>query len=170
MPPPARMGLPNCRRARFLDQAVAVDLGARWLVRVKPTVARIEAAQIRRTGTSVLARLFRTDVLVLVTRGRRTGRERSTPLACAAIAGGWLISGGAGGQRHVDWVANLRANPAVNVVVRRRTFRVTAVEAVGTDYDAARAFVIKRWPRVLSYETAAGRSVPIFELHRVDNE
>lgn len=146
-----------------------MDLGARWLIRVKPTIARIEALQIRRMGTSVLARLFRTDVLVLVTTGRRTGRERRTPLACAAIAGGWLISGGAGGQRHVDWVANLRANPEANVVVGRRTFQVTAVEPIGSDYDAARAFVIKRWPRVLRYEVSARRSVPIFELHRVDN-
>jgi deazaflavin-dependent oxidoreductase (nitroreductase family) len=153
-----------------LVQAVSVDLRERWLMSLKPAVARIEAAQIRRTGTSVLARLFRTDVLVLVTTGRRTARERRTPLACAAIPGGWLISGGAGGQRHVDWVANLREHPAATVVVGRRTFQVTAVEPTGTEYDAARAFVIKQWPRVLGYEVAARRTVPIFELHRVEPE
>lgn len=162
--------LPVCRGVRPFGQAVGVNLSARWLIRLKPTIARIEAAQIRRTGISILGRLFRTEVLILVTTGRRTRRERQTPLAFAAISEGWLISGGAGGQRQVDWVANLRSNPVAEVVVGRRTCRVTAVEPGDEDYDARRSFVLERWPRVLDYEACAGRRVPIFELHRVEPE
>lgn len=148
-----------------MRQADIVKLGARWLRFVRRAAARVESAQIRRTGSSVLAQVFHTDVLVLITTGRRTGRSRRTPLAYASTPDGWLISGGAAGQPRVDWIANLRASADAQIVVKRRTHQVTASEPTGTDYDSARALVLQRWPRVLGYEAASGRAVPIFRLH-----
>ena len=141
-----------------------MQVGARWLRLVRSASARVESAQIRRTGSSVLAHVFHTDVLVLITTGRKTGRSRRTPLAYASTPDGWLISGSAAGQPRVDWIANLRASSDAEVVVKRRTHHVTASEPTGAAYDSARELVVQRWPRVLGYEAASGRAVPIFRL------
>lgn len=130
----------------------------------RPFVARLEVAQLRRSGRSALGTLFRTDVLILTTIGRRTGRRRNTPVAYLDYAGGWLISGGAGGQHRVDWVANLRAHPDASVTVRRERIAVVAEALDGDDYDRARAVALRRWPRITQYEKRAGRTVPMFVL------
>lgn len=131
---------------------------------LRATIARVEAAQIRLVGRSLLASLSRIDVLVLTTRGRKTGLIRKTPLAYVEHEDGWLISGGAFGQRAVDWVANIRARPHASITVRRVRVNVVAEALSGEHYDRARAIALRRWPRVSTYERRAGRPVPIFFL------
>ena len=130
----------------------------------RPLVARFEVAQLRRSGRSALGTLFRTDVLILTTTGRRTGRRRETPVAYLEYAGGWLISGGAGGQQRVDWVANLRADPDAWVTVRRERVAVEAEALDGDAYEYARPVALRTWPRIAHYEKRAGRTVPMFVL------
>ena len=128
---------------------------------------RVEAASLRYLGTSVVALLARTQVMVLETTGRRTGRTRRTPVAYWQGADGALfIGGGAGGLARVDWVANLRANPAGAVWLPRgrRGVRVVARELAGDDYQAARQEAFARWPRARGYERRSGRKIPFFRL------
>ena len=108
---------------------------------------RLEVAQIERLGTSALGLLARTDVLVLTTRGRRTGALRATPLAYQHELDGWMVCGGAGGARSVDWLANLGADPHGVVTVDRRAHRVVALRPTGA-----------------RYEERSGRTVPIVVL------
>ena len=132
--------------------------------RVRPLVGRIESAQVRRFGRSGLGLAFRTQVLVLETTGRRTGRRRQTPLAYLEHDGGWLVSGGAGGQSTVDWVANLRAQPRASVFVGRQQVGVVAERVAGDAYDRVHELAMRTWPRIRAYERRAGRPVPIFVL------
>lgn len=107
-------------------------------------------------------------MLVLHTRGRRTGRRRDTPLAVHEAADGtlWLV-GGAGGQTAIpDWVANLRAEPAAEVTLDRRRLPVLATEVTGPDRDGAWRTLREVWPRIDVYERRAGRPVPVFRLDR----
>jgi deazaflavin-dependent oxidoreductase (nitroreductase family) len=129
-------------------------------------VARAEVAQIERWGTSVVGLAARTPVLVLETTGRATGRRRRTPLAWAPrVGGGWLVVGGAAGQRRTpDWVANLRADGAATVVVGRRRVPVRAEELTGPARAATWAPLRRRWPRIERYERRAGRPVPVVAL------
>src|SRR5205814_10692498 len=97
----------------------------RWWRRIQ---ARIESAQLRRTGWSATSLVWRLPVLVLVTEGRRTGKRRQTPLTFVRDeTGRLLISGGAVGQTRVpDWVANLRAEPNCEVLIDKTTALVHA--------------------------------------------
>lgn len=131
---------------------------------VRPFVAVVEGWQIRRLGTSVLGLIARTDVLLLETTGRRTGKRRATPVACLTDPAGWLIAGGAGGQSKVDWVANLRADPNVEIVVRRQRVAVTAHEPTGDEQAEARRRALARWPKIESYERRSSRTAPVFVL------
>lgn len=126
----------------------------------------IEAAQVRWLGASALSLLFRTRVLVLTTTGRRSGRSRETTLAYLELGDGdLLVVGGAGGQsRTPDWVANLRADPAVQVTVGRTRRPMTACELHGDARAAAWNLAVDEWPRIVVYESRAGRAVPVVRL------
>jgi|GEM_PF-1843549 len=126
----------------------------------------IEAVQVRWFGRSALAVVFRTPVLVLHTTGRRSGRERATPLAFHRDDdGSLLVVGGAGGQARVpDWVANLRADPRAGVTVDRRRVAVTAIELEGEERSAVWPLLEQEWPQIASYQRRAGRLVPVFRL------
>lgn len=132
-------------------------------------MSRLEVAQVHRTGHSIVSLLFRTQVLVLHSTGRRSGSARSTVLAVATIADDtMLIVGGAAGQRATpDWVANLRADPHAEITYRRRRIPVRAEELLGDQRRSAWRQLSVLWPRILDYERRSGRTVPVFELHRL---
>lgn len=133
---------------------------------VRRALRGIEAAQVRRFGRSILSTAFRTKALVLETVGRKTGRPRETALAYHRLSNGDLvIVGGAGGQRRVpDWVANVRANPDVHVVVDRVRRPTTASELVAHERATVWGEVRQVWPQIDTYEQRAGRPVPLFRL------
>lgn len=133
---------------------------------VRRLLAPVETAQVQRFGRSALSVAFRTPVLVLHTTGRRSGRERSTPLAYHRDPdGSLLVVGGAGGQaRTPDWVANLRAEPRAEITLDRRRVPVGAVELVRSERAEAWPRLQRVWPRIDTYERRAGRPVPIFRL------
>lgn len=136
---------------------------------VRRALRGTEAAQVRWFGRSLLSSLFRTTALVLETVGRKSGRRRQTALAYHRLHdGGLVIVGGAAGQRRVpDWVANLRANPDVQVVVDRVRRPVTAVELGGDERSTVLNEVREVWPQIVAYEQRAGRPVPVFRLKDV---
>lgn len=142
------------------------DHAADLLRPVRRALRDAEVAQVERFGRSLLSVLFRTPVLVLVTTGRRTGRQRRTALAHLRLDDGdLLVVGGAGGQRRVpDWVANLRAEPRAVVVVDRVGRAVVARELEGDERARAWDLARRAWPRVDVYERRAGRPVPVFRL------
>lgn len=110
--------------------------------------------------------IFRTPVLVLETVGRRTGATRSTPLAYHRCGDGSLVViGGASGQVRIpDWVANLRANPAVVAVIDRTRVALQAVELLGADHDNMWTEISRASPRIDVYARRAGRRAPMFRL------
>jgi hypothetical protein len=63
-----------------------------------------------------------------------------------------------------DWVANLRANPAAAVIMKRRRVAVHAEEVTGEAYDKARSHALELCPGVPKYERMSGRRVPYFRL------
>lgn len=135
---------------------------------VRRVLRGVEAAQVRWFGGSLLSALFRTPALVLETVGRRSGQRRRTTLAYHRRDTDLLIVGGAGGQRRVpDWVANVRANPSVHVVIDRVRRPMTAVELVGDERATAWEELRQVWPRIDTYEQRAGRLVPVFQLVHV---
>ncbi|MGH9088325.1 MAG: nitroreductase/quinone reductase family protein [Acidimicrobiales bacterium] len=110
--------------------------------------------------------LNRGDVLVIETRGRRSGRQRFTPVGYWREPGGsFVVGGGAAGKTRVpDWVANLRATPGAAVWIRRKRIPVTACEAVGEERDAAQRRASEIWRGVAKYERRSGRVIPYFRL------
>jgi deazaflavin-dependent oxidoreductase (nitroreductase family) len=149
----ARLPLPRSRADRF-----------RWYWKLQ---GRIDSLQVRWLGTSVLALMLRSSVLLLETTGRRTGRRHRSPVMYWQDGGKLFIGGGAGGMTRVDWVANVRANPAVAAWVKRKRLRVVVHELKGEEYATAREQAFARWPKAAKYERS-GRPIPYFRLDEID--
>lgn len=71
-------------------------------------------------------------VLVLETRGRRSGRRRTAVLPYYRHDGKIYVIGSVGGApKDAQWVENLRADPDVVLYIRRRRRRMRARIATG---------------------------------------
>lgn len=107
-------------------------------------------------------------VVLLTTRGRRSGRDRTTPLYGLREGQRVVVVGSnAGRGSHPDWYRNLRAQPLARVQVGGREWNVRARDALPDERDAL-------WPRLqrlyrgyAAYREVAGREIPIVILEPV---
>src|SRR5207247_148039 len=71
------------------------------------------------------------QVLLLTSVGRRSGRERVTPLLYVEDAKGWVVvASNAGDDRDPEWWRNLQARPEATVQVGRERHAVRARRAM----------------------------------------
>jgi len=85
-------------------------------------------------------------ILLLTTRGRRTGRTRRTPLEYRVMDGVIHVFSARG--RRADWLRNMRANPdAVTVQVGFREFRTVFELVEDEDKPDLFRFYVTEYPR-----------------------
>jgi deazaflavin-dependent oxidoreductase (nitroreductase family) len=118
----------------------------------------------RRTGGRI-ARLYRRDVLVLTTTGRRTGLPRTVVLQYFPDGDDLVVvAANSGMAHHPAWYLNLEADPRAQVEVGHRTFEIRAATLSAEDGEAF-------WPRVLAaapdyarFPARTDRVIPVVRL------
>ncbi|MBJ3784170.1 nitroreductase/quinone reductase family protein [Devosia sediminis] len=109
-------------------------------------------------------------VLLLHSRGARTGIERTLPLMYLPGDGGsWFIFASKGGHaNNPDWFHNLKANPDAAVSVGDGTtisrVPVTARIVEGDERDRVYARQADLFPQFADYEKKTDRTIPVIEL------
>lgn len=112
------------------------------------------------------------DLLLLTTRGARTGRDRTTPVGYVRDGARLLVFASNGGApRHPGWYHNVRAEPRVVVEVgadggRIERFEARAVVTEGPERDRLFAAQALRDPAFAAYQAGTDRSIPVVALHR----
>src|SRR5262245_6110561 len=87
-------------------------------------------AEFRAAGRRIEGR----PLLLLTTKGRRSGEPYTTPMMYVRLDGRLLvIASAAGAPKHPDWYRNLEADPAVFVEVDGEEYAATARPAAGAD-------------------------------------
>lgn len=145
--------------------ALAVHRGLdRWLSPVGVWV-------MRRTRGGV-ARRWRVDALLLTTRGRRSGKERTVVLQFFPDGDAMILAAANdGGASHPGWYHNLVATPEARVEVEGRTVTVRAEVLAGDEAEAGWARVLANDPSYERYARAAGaREIPVVRLVPVASE
>jgi deazaflavin-dependent oxidoreductase (nitroreductase family) len=107
------------------------------------------------------------SLLLLTTRGAKSGRERTNPLAYSRDGDRYIVIASKGGApSNPDWFRNLRANPRVTVEVGPERFSANARVPKGDErrrlYDAQAA----RMPAFKDYEKRTTREIPVVVLER----
>jgi len=103
--------------------------------------------------------------LLLVVKGRKTGKKRSAALSYFEIDGHLLVVGSKGGAPgDPAWVANLRADPNVTIYVDRRPRRVTARIAAGAERESLWEKLSAAVPTYAEFQKGIEREIPLVIL------
>lgn len=126
---------------------------------------KLHRAVYRKTGGRIGARIGGTDMLLLTTTGRKTGLERTIPLACYPRGDDIVIVASNNGQdRHPGWWLNLQKNPDAKVRFGREDRRMRAREATGEERDRLWPWLVEQMPRYAQYEQKTSRLIPVVVL------
>jgi len=118
----------------------------------------------RRTKGSV-AKPFKVDALLLITRGRRSGRDRTVVLQFFPDGDAMVVTAANdGGDAYPGWYHNLRSEPDARVEVKGRVIPVRAAELSGEEAAAWWPRIVDRDPHYARYRQATDRPFPILRL------
>lgn len=106
-------------------------------------------------------------ILLLTTKGRKTGEPRTTPLIYAADGDRYVIVASKGGApKHPGWYENLAKNPAVELQVKDEVFAAHARTAEGEERDRLWRKANEVWPHYDEYAEKTDREIPVVVLER----
>lgn len=104
-------------------------------------------------------------LLILHTKGRKTGAPRENPLAYRKVGDGYAVFGSKGGApTHPEWYYNVLANPDVTVEVGTQSIEVKAREAQGDERERIWTDVKAAMPGFGDYERKTDRQIPVIVL------
>jgi F420H(2)-dependent quinone reductase len=129
---------------------------------------KVHVALYRASGGRLGGRLGKgVPVLLLTTTGRKSGRQRTTPLLHVEDGDRYVVVASAGGApSHPAWYLNLGSNPAATIQVGGRKLAVRA-ETAGPE-ERARLWprLTQMWPQYDDYQAKTGREIPVVILVR----
>jgi deazaflavin-dependent oxidoreductase (nitroreductase family) len=122
----------------------------------------------RETGGEVGHRWKRgSKILLLTTRGRKSGEPRTKPLIYEQDGDRYVIVASQGGApTHPSWYQNLDKEPNVELQVLDDVFPAHARTAEGEVRERLWQLVNQQWPDYDSYQTRTDREIPVVVLER----
>lgn len=138
-------------------------LNTRYFDRCLKWVARINTWAYRRSGGEGIGGKFqKIPVALLTTTGRKTGEPRVSPLYFLRDGARVIVAASrVGSAKHPMWYLNLKANPKVQVQIKKEVLDLTARDA--TDDERARywARLVRMYPTFVDYQSWTDRPIPI---------
>ena len=121
--------------------------------------------EFRANGGKVGGYFEGTTLLLLHTKGAKTGLPRTNPLAYLPDGDRFVVFGTkSGAPTDPDWFRNLVADPDVTIEVGTRTIPVRAVVVTGCERDELYARQAERRPVFAEYERKTARKIPVIAL------
>ena len=108
-----------------------------------------------------------TSVLILETKGRKSGEPRPTPLIYGQNGDDYLLVASKGGSDTPPaWYLNLQENPEVDVQVKGDRFKATARTATDEEKPRLWEIMVEEWPAYNDYQDKTDREIPVVILER----
>ena len=123
---------------------------------------------IRLSHGRIGSRLGTQTILLLHSRGHKSGKQFVTPIAYFFLDGFYFLIGSNWGKEHnAGWYYNLLAQPRTTIEVKGRTISVQAEPAEGLQYDRLWEYAVQHHPPYLHYKEMTQRHIPIVLLKPV---
>jgi proline iminopeptidase len=107
-------------------------------------------------------------ILLLTTKGRKTGKETTTPLIYDLDGDNPVIVASKGGApEHPGWYLNLAKDPEVEVQIKGDRFRARARTTEGEERERLWRKLNEMWPPYDEYQTKTTRQIPVVVLERL---
>lgn len=120
----------------------------------------------RRTRGLLGSRVWGMPVLLLTTRGRKTGQPRTTPLNYVRDdRGNFVVVASNSGREVPAWWLNLQAEPTACVQLGRAVKAVRAEVATGQERPQLWSRVLDQNPVYADFQRVARREIPLVVLH-----
>jgi deazaflavin-dependent oxidoreductase (nitroreductase family) len=108
-----------------------------------------------------------TTILLLTTKGKRSGEERTMPLIHRTDGDRWILVASKGGwPQHPLWYQNLQADPDATIQVKDEVIPVHADTAQGAERERLWSLMTEVWPAYDEYQTRTDREIPVVVLSR----
>ena len=106
--------------------------------------------------------------LLLVTKGRKTGKKHLFPLFYGEAGKSYfLVASKGGAPDHPGWYKNILANPEVELQVGTKTMKAKARTASGAERQKLWDNAITWWPPYFDYQKKTQREIPVVVLDPV---
>ena len=107
-------------------------------------------------------------LVILRTRGARSGEHRETPLVYTRSGDDYVVIASKGGApNNPSWYHNLVADPLVTLEILGETFRARARVTEGEERDRLYRNQAAMMPAFAEYEQKTSRKIPVVVLERI---
>lgn len=121
----------------------------------------------RTSGGKRWAKMGGNGILLLTTKGRKTGEERTVPVMCFEDGGDcYVIASKGGSPTHPAWFLNLEKNSDVNVQVGSDVYRAKAVVTGAEERARLYEKAVGKMSQFGDYEKRTTRVIPVVRLVR----
>jgi deazaflavin-dependent oxidoreductase (nitroreductase family) len=117
------------------------------------------------SGGTVNSTLDGKPLVILTTKGAKTGKLRKSPLMRVEHDGEYVVIASLGGSpKHPQWYLNLLANPDVTLQDGEKVMDFRARN--GTSEEKARwwPYAVEAWPPYEEYQDGCERDIPVVIL------
>jgi deazaflavin-dependent oxidoreductase (nitroreductase family) len=123
--------------------------------------------EFRANGGRVGGSFADTPLLLLHTRGAKSGEPRIHPLAYITDGASVIVTAPNGGRdQHPAWYHNVLVDPNVTVEIGSERFQARAVIAHEPERTRLYAKMVERHPAFAEFERATSRTIPVVILAR----
>ena len=120
------------------------------------------------SGGKLTRNMRGSEVVLLTTTGRKSGKQRTTPLFGLADGQNWTVIASQGGHpEHPNWYLNLRDNPDVALQVGSETQRMRAETADGEERERLWKSMAEMYDGYDEYQKLTTRVIPVVVLKPV---
>ncbi|MGW4091165.1 nitroreductase family deazaflavin-dependent oxidoreductase [Nocardia sp. NPDC004750] len=127
--------------------------------------AREQAEKYEKSGGTEGATLQGVPIILLTTKGAKTGKLRKTPLMRVEHDGEYAVVASLGGSpKHPVWYHNIKAEPHVELRDGTVNKDYTAREVFGDEKARWWERAVQVWPDYANYQTKTDRQIPVFVL------
>jgi deazaflavin-dependent oxidoreductase (nitroreductase family) len=111
-----------------------------------------------------------TTILVLFTKGRKSGEQRTHALIFRPYGDRayTVVASKGGAEQPPAWFLNLQAEPHVEVQIKGERFAAVARVATPEEKPGVWATMAEAWPDYDSYQKKTSREIPVVVLDRAE--
>ncbi len=107
------------------------------------------------------------SILLLTTKGRKSGESRTTPLIYGRAGDDFMVVASKGGSDEPPaWYVNLKADPDVEVQVLDDVFPARARDATPEEKPELWERMVGEWRHYADYQRRTDREIPVVVLQR----
>jgi F420H(2)-dependent quinone reductase len=140
---------------KFLNSRYS-DFFLKWMSRVNTFMYR------RNNGQGLGGTFQKIPVALLTTTGRKSGQPRVSPLYFLRDGDKVVVAASRGGSdKNPMWYLNLKANPKVQVQIKKAVLDLTARDATEEERQRYWPKLVEMYPTYEDYQSWTDRTIPL---------